>query len=356
MKVLQILPTIDKGFGGPVVVAERISNEFKKKNIQVDIFPFNFKKNFIYRIFLLFKLVPKYDLIHIHCIWSLQNTIASIIARIFKIPYVLSPHGMLDKWSLKQKKLKKYAYFLLVEKFNFKHAKYVHFLNIEEYKESKDFYDFKKFIVIPNGAYISTKHINVSNLRPLIEDLKNNKKIIILYLGRLHPKKGLDDLLKSFSLVLKKNSNFHLIVAGGGEEFYSNKLKELMNSLLINKNVSFLGPIYGDDKLFLYEHSDIFILPSYQEGDSVAIKEAMSSYLPVIITNACHFDEVEFQKAGKIISNDINQITDSILFFSESAIRNLYGLNGYNLISKKYTWQMISNEYYKLYNNLIFNE
>jgi glycosyltransferase involved in cell wall biosynthesis len=356
MKVLQILPTIDKSFGGPIVVAEQIAIEFKKKNIQVDIFPFNLKVNLITRIFMLFKLVPKYDLIHIHCIWSLQNTIASIIARIFKIPYILTPHGMLDKWSLKQKKIKKYVYFVLVEKFNLKNAKYIHFLNSDEYIESKNLYNFKKYIIIPNGANIQTKKVNDSNLRPLIDELIKNKKIILLYLGRLHPKKGLDDLMKSFSLVIKKNSKFHLIIAGGGEEFYSKKLKELMNGLLIKNNVSFIGPIYGEDKLFLYEQSDIFILPSYQEGDSVAIKEAMSYHLPVIITNACHFDEVEFQKAGKIISNEISQITDSILFFSEESVRELYGLNGYNLISKKYTWQMVSKEYYKLYNNLILNE
>jgi glycosyltransferase involved in cell wall biosynthesis len=353
MKVLQILPTIDKNYGGPIVVVEEITNKLREKSVKIDIFPINAISNFITRIFLLIKLIPQYDLIHIHCIWSLQNTVASFIARMFSIPYILTPHGMLDRWSLKQKSIKKYIYYILIEKYNFKNAKFTHFLNLEELNESKDFFNFKKIIIIPNGSDIKSNLENISHLNPRIDDLKNNNKIILLYLGRLHPKKGLDDLLKSFSQVIKINPNFHLLVAGGGDELYINKLKNLLNRLAINDYVSFLGPIYGQDKLFLLKKSNIFILPSYQEGDSVAIKEAMSFYVPVIITKACHFEEVEINKAGKIVSNDLNELKNAILFFSDENIRQLYGSNGFNLIANKYTWEIVANEYYKLYNSIL---
>lgn len=356
MRILQVLPTLDKSYGGPIVVVDKLTIELKKKNNEVDVFPFDSKINFLNRILILFTIIPKYDLIHIHCIWNLQNSIVSLIARIYNIPYILTPHGMLDKWSVKQKRLKKYIYFLLIEKTSFKNANYVHFLNSDEEYEANLFYEFKKSIIIPNGSELYSHNSTLSYLYNDISELKINNKVILLYLGRLHPKKGLDDLLVSFSKVLKVNPNYHLLVAGGGDKDYVSNLTNLISKFNIAKDVTFLGPIYGDDKLFLLSSSDIFILPSYQEGDSIAIKEAMSSCLPVIISKACHFSEVETENAGKVIGNEIEQIKNAILFFSDQDTRKIFGVNGRMLIENKYTWEILVGKYFAMYKNILNSE
>jgi len=356
MRILQVLPTLDKSYGGPIVVVEKLTNELRKKNIEIDVFPFDPKINLLNRFIILFKRISKYDLIHIHCIWNLQNSIVSLLARLYNIPYVLTTHGMLDKWSVKQKRLKKYIYFKFIEKSTFKNANYVHFLNSDEEYEANLFYEFRNRIIIPNGSELFCHNNTLSYLSRCISKLKINSKVVLLYMGRLHPKKGLDDLLVSFSKVLNVNPDYHLLIAGGGDKDYVRNLTNLISEFNIANDVTFIGPVYGDDKLFLLSSSDIFILPSFQEGDSVAIKEAMSSYLPVIISKACHFSEVETQNAGKVIDNEIEQIKNAILFFSNDNTRKAYGFNGHKLIEHKYTWKILAEKYFVLYKNIVYGE
>jgi len=359
MKVLHILPTRSPGYGGPVQVAESLASEINRLGGQAIIIPSGEKKK--NPMYLpgrdawreMKSLVPQQNMVHLHGLWTAPTALASGIARRRNIPYVVMPHGMLDRWSLARSRVKKKAYSFLIERRNIDGAAALHFLNDEELAEAREFgFDAPAF-VLPNGIRedLFDKLPNREALDGLYPPIRG--KLLALFLGRLHEKKGFELLVPAFSEARKIFPELHLLIAGPDEGGYEARLKTLLRQHKIIDAVTLLGMIQGEIKRTVLGGSDFFLLPSHQEGDSMAVKEAMASELPVLISPACHFPEVEQFEAGVIVELRVDDIVRGICLLTDKDRRRTLGENARNLILSRYVWSSIGSRLVVLYRDIL---
>lgn len=213
--------------------------------------------------------ITKFDLAHIHSIWLYHSRSTANICRKYKIPYILSPCGMLDDWSMQQKRLKKIIYFRLIEKSVISNAESIH-CTLEAEAVSKVLSKIKV-----NKTIIS---LPVEEL--FFESTEFNRNYTqFLYLGRLHYKKQPDLVINAFKNLGLKN-DWSLNLVGGGDDKYIQSLKDLCNN---HSRIEFFSTVSGLDKLKFFRTAAFFVLPSLQENYGVAVAEAISSgTIPII--------------------------------------------------------------------------
>jgi glycosyltransferase involved in cell wall biosynthesis len=268
VKILHILPTRDMEYGGPIAVAEELSKEMNLQGVKSTIYPFIKKDkselNFIRKLANIRSEVKKSDLVHIHCLWNFNATIAAYEARRCRIPYLITPHGMLDKWSISRSYWKKKIFMLFFERRNLLKASGVHFLNDEELAESKILnINFKSF-VLPNGISKNwSEDVSLFGINSLkLPDLKG--RVVILFLGRVHPKKGVDVLLLALSKIINSVPQPHLIIAGPCQSKYKTQLISIIDKNNLSEFVTFTGMVENENKAYLFNVADIFVLHSHQ--------------------------------------------------------------------------------------------
>ena len=180
--------------------------------------------------------------------------------------------------------------------------------------------------------------------------------LILLFLGRIHEKKGFDLLIPALAAAIKQGVSMHLIIAGPDEGGYQKIVEGMIDSHKVGNSISFLGEVGGKKKLELLGGSDLFVLSSHQEGDSVAVKEALASGLPVIITHACHLNEVEFLNAGIVCDEDISQLTSAIVLMANNhGLRKVMSENARRMIFNHYQSKNINQELEKIYKDIIYH-
>ena len=214
------------------------------------------------------------------------------LARKKNIPYLVRPIGQLEAWSLAQSKIRKQCYLNLIEKENIVNASAIHFTAETEKKQSLAALNQPiKNNVIPLGINRSKDIARAQSKMTERWSLKS-KTITLLFLSRLHPKKGLELLLKA--LTYMKQQHVQLIIAGEGDAQYTQSLIGLCQSLQLSEQCHFVGHVDGYDKQLLLQGSDLFVLPSHSENFGIATLEALASATPVLIS-----DQVALSKEVK---------------------------------------------------------
>jgi len=385
MKILHIAASMSPEWGGPTKVVAGLTEKLVEKGVEINIFsPFKrgeglnvinpkgielqlFPQNFIDRLWTSYSWdftiaikqnVHKFDIIHIHEIWHYPNYFASRAAKKAGKPYVVTIHGALDPWCLNHKAFKKKIYALLIQKRILREASVIHAITNEEIKQIKNFVNNNNIIImIPNGIN-PEDFINLPSrkeLEKLYPELIGKK--VLLFLGRIHPKKGLDLLAKVFGIIARERDDVRLLIAGPDSDGYKDKIVQtLKNERVLNK-VIFTGMLKDQNKLVALGGADIFILPSYSEGFSMAILEAMICKLPVIITHQCNFPEVAEVCAGRVINPNVEQLTETMIeLLNNPQLCKKMGENGHKLILKKYTWNKIADQMIKLYEDVLLRK
>lgn len=329
MKILQVLSSRQTSLGGPLRVAEYISKHMQLSGEEVRIFPEHDEitqgRWFIpsmAAIKRLYACILWADVVHIHGIWTFPADFAAWAARLNGKPYFINPHGMLDIWQLKRSKLVKTIYSILIEKKNLKKATAVCFTHQEEMQEAIDYADFKNAFILPNA--VDTSVFDRLPERAVLEKQypQTADKIVIFFMARLHPKKGLDLLLGALSRLSSiKRDSIHLLVAGEKNGAYYNEMVLLVGKLSLDRQVTFVGEVLGEQKATLLGGADIFALTSHQEGDSIALKEAMASGLPLLMTKQCHYSGWGDAGFAKVVDTDIAQIASAIDFLISDTTR-----------------------------------
>jgi glycosyltransferase involved in cell wall biosynthesis len=176
---------------------------------------------------------------------------------------------------------------------------------------------------------------------------------IVLFLSRLHYKKRPDLLLQSLNQ-LASSQNFHLILAGSGEQNYLKELQNLASSLGLGDRVSFPGFVTGYDKQLVLQGSDLFVLPSFSENFGVAVAEAMSHGLPVIVTPGVQIaPEITAARAGLVVPGEAAALTKAIaILLTSPTLRQELGENGKRLSYHRYSWEAISSNLQLVYSAL----
>jgi glycosyltransferase involved in cell wall biosynthesis len=287
-----------------------------------------------------------FDIVYIIGVWNFPSTFAIRFLSKKKMPFIIAPHGALDPVKFSWKGYKKRLYYNLLLK-RFIQNSFIHYFTSREAKKSLEFLNISKdkAIIIPNGIDIKKekKDSLEQKLFEIYPQLKN--KFLILYLGRLHPIKGIEVIIESLRYLNIQTDKIHLVIAGQGETKYESSLKSLVEGLLLNEKVFFTGFVEGEIKSALLSSCNIFVLLSYSEAFSISVLEAMSYSKAVIISDNCNLN-VESENCGFISPYEPKILADKIeLLFNKRDLLNQMGKNARNLVTDKYNWEIIVNDF-----------
>ncbi|NQU73931.1 MAG: glycosyltransferase [Candidatus Omnitrophica bacterium] len=390
MKILHIIPNYIPAYryGGPVKVTHELCRALARKGqevlvlttnvnrdrdlnnltgkvhkieeVKIIYYPVKFLRWYLYSTSLsraIKENVMKFDVVHIHSVYLYPTLAASYWCRNFKVPYIISPLGMLDPDMIRLRSyLKKMFYIKLIEQRNIKNAALIHLASIYEKEKFLSLgFDKTPMAVIPHGISIEEYEQRGSSgdLRAKYTKLQGKK--IILFLGRIHFKKGLDILALAFKKIMQERNDTYLVIAGPDERGYASKVKEMFAKYNLMENVIFTGMLLNSDKLSAFYNSDVFVLPSRGENFGLAVLEAMACKLPVVITNRVGlYPDVKERKAGIITECDSEQIAVAILkLLDNEALRKSMGESGRRLIEDRFTWDKIVDKMIKIYDSVI---
>jgi glycosyltransferase involved in cell wall biosynthesis len=295
------------------------------------------------------QLVREADVLHGHGFYVGTNYIFGGEARRQGKPLVYHAHGMFEPYILRRSRWKKRLVHWLFEDDNFRSVRFWRALTTKEAGQIRACGLTQPIVVAPNGLNPAElpKPVDLSKPvdTPLVKNL-SKKNLRLLFLGRVHPKKGLDLLLPAWAKLSRLAKDWQLVIAGPDEQGYLASMCELARSLGLQDQIVFTGPVTGQTKIKLLHSADLFILPSYSEGFPMSILEAMACDVPVIATRACNFPDISAAEAGweceATIDSLVNVMTMA-LFASESERRER-GQNGRRLVETRYTWPSVINE------------
>jgi poly(glycerol-phosphate) alpha-glucosyltransferase len=296
-----------------------------------------------------------FDLLHVHGLWMYQSIVALKWARRSGAPYIVSPHGMLDPWALQNSRWKKRIAERLFETAHLRQASCLHALCWQELEAIRAYGLRNPVCVIPNGVEPAAPAASDPQWRSALpKDAR-----ILLFFGRIHPKKGLNNLIHAWNKVQNSGTlhgkTWHLVIAGMGSEAYTRELTELVKNRSYGEQVHIVGPQYGDDKSATLQAVDAFILPSVSEGQPMAVLEAWAYSLPALITSACNLHEGFDRRAALRIETDIESIAEGLaqLFgLPPEALRRM-GDAGARLAADTFNWSRIAAQYEGVYRWLL---
>jgi glycosyltransferase involved in cell wall biosynthesis len=255
-----------------------------------------------------------YDLVYILSVWNYPVIMAASVCRKFNKPYIISPRGLLYPETFGKKALKKRIYYELLVKKWIREAVAVHYTSLDEAEKCHNRLSLKnRAMVAPNGIDLS-EFADLPDKNGFLSKypaLKNKK--ILLFLGRISWKKGLDILVRAFDILSKERADLRLVIAGGDEENYKSKIADLIDRAGLRDKVIFTGLLNGREKLGAYAAGDIFVLPSYSENFGMSVVEAMACGLPVVISDKVGIHrEVRDGEGGVVVETNAGSVEDGI--------------------------------------------
>lgn len=281
-------------------------------------------------------LIRAADFVHMHGVWETNLLRAAMLCRRYEVAYCICCCGMLDVWSMQQKKWKKRLALQLGFRKMLDGAAFIQALNQDEIELMRPLGLKPPSIIIPNGIFLS----EVEGGEAIKTELPDRP--YVLFLSRLHYKKGLDILADAFRQIAPLFPQTDLVVAGpqgGAETEFLNIIREAQ----LEDRIHMVGALYGPAKIAALKNAACFCLPSRQEGFSVAITEALACGVPVVITDACHFPEVADADAGVVCPLSSEAIAAGLAHVLENPRRGVQmGIAGSRLVRENYTWPRIA--------------
>ena len=292
------------------------------------------------------KNVKNYDIFHTNGLWMFPNVTPIKLAYKYGRKSVLSPRGTMSNEALKFSKIKKLIFYILFQRSILKKVDLIHVTSFKELKEVRDFGLTQPVTIIPNGIDIHK-----------IKYKKDHKIFKLIYLGRIHPKKGIENAIKAWSAVANYFPNWVFEIAGQGEKRYEKKIQNII-SKSNSKTVKFVGPIYGKEKIKFIQTADVLIMPSYNENFGMVAAEALSNNTPVICGKNTPWSDVTKVNCGWHIPNDFKSIEETFLdVFSRSKTDLLKkGKNGRLWMKKDFSWNEIAKKMIVSYEWLLSNK
>ncbi|MEW6491133.1 MAG: glycosyltransferase [Cyanobacteriota bacterium] len=375
MKLLHVIPSLAKVKGGPTQILLEVVRALRDKGCDTEIVTTNDNGSevldvplfqrveyervpvwFLPRTFLPMKefifstaltswlqeQLHNYDLVHTHYLFSYAPTCAALLARRQKIPYIVTPYGMLTPWALQHQRLKKQVY-SIIERHNLNQAVAIHCATELESQDVRNYQAKAPTFVVPYGVHLPAYQFQAKQRLRQLYNIPLETPIV-LFLSRLHPKKRPDLLLQALSKLATLNADFHLILAGSGDSDYLTYLTNLVSSLGLARRTTIPGFVTGVDKNLLLQGSDLFVLPSFSENFGIAVAEAMAAGLPVIVTPGVQIaPDIAQANAGLVIQGELDALVMAIQELLTSPSRRIeLGENGKRLVNQRYSWNAIA--------------
>lgn len=271
------------------------------------------------------------NLVHIHGMWSPFLALAAFAALRAKIPIVISPHGCLDDWALRYKRGKKLLALRTYQGLILRSASAFVATAKPELEGIRKVGLVQPVAIVPNGV----------DIEPCAERDVTKVEKTILFLSRIHPIKGLLDLVEAWGQV--RVPGWRIVIAGGDEDGYRAKVETLIAERGLQADFEFLGFVSGQRKQECFDSADIFVLPTYSENFGIAVAEALANELPVITTTGAPWQDLVTHQCGWWVSPGIRGVASALseaINMSPDDLR-MMGQRGRKLVVEKYSWDTI---------------
>ena len=385
MKILVVVPALGNVYGGPSKSVVELTQSLGDQGITVDLVTTNangsnsldvplncWLEQTSYRIQYfsywaikdykiswdltrwLWKNVKNYDLVHTNAIFSYSILPAYWACLKDKIPYIVTPRGMLEPWALSHKAWKKHFYYHLLEKPALNRANAIQMLASVEAQSTQSLNLKAPFTIVPNGIHRQDFGSLVSPELFYQKFPETKGKRLILFLGRIDPKKGLDLLAQAFGKIYTQFPQSHLVIAGPDNIGFLAIAKQYFADANCLSKVTFTGMLTGQLKYSSLSAADIYIAPSYSEGFSMSVLEGMASGLPCVITTGCNFPEAAQAQAAYVVDINADAIAEALVQCLQSPQEaKAMGARARQLILEKYTWDKIAKNLIDIYQKII---
>ena len=292
----------------------------------------------------------QYNIVHTHGLWSWASVAAAFWARRSQGALLISPHGMLDSWALANSRWRKKAALWLVERHHLSRAFCLHALTEAEAHSIINAGYSQPIAVIPNGIDLPAQR----TCGFLPASLAGDNRRMLLFLGRLHPKKGIAPLLEAWAIARSQSPNlprdWRLVIAGWDDGGHELSFRQLAAQLGIADDVCFCGPLFGEEKAAAYAHASAFILPSHSEGLPMTVLEAWSHGRAVFATKYCNLPEGFAANAAFEISTNAGGIAQVLLSTLPDQNRlSAVGAAGRQLVERHFTWAHVARQWREVY-------
>ena len=284
------------------------------------------------------------DIIQTNSLWQFPNFVTEFARRGSLCKSVIVPRGTLSKYALSISPIKKKIILALGQQTALKKCDMFIATCEEEYNDIRALGYKSPVAIIPNGIDIPSFN------RKAIK----HKRVV--FLSRIHKKKGIDYLIKAWSRIEPLFPDWQLAIVGPTNK-YGEEMQELSMRLHL-KNVSFVGPLYGDDKFHYLYDSELFVLPTHSENWGIAVPEALICSIPVICTKGAPWKGLIDNRCGDWIELSVDSLFESMkhLMSLSSDERNEMGQRGHNWVKQEFSWNRIGEKTISAFKWLIYKK
>jgi glycosyltransferase involved in cell wall biosynthesis len=282
-------------------------------------------------------LLAEFDFVHIHGLWQPLLFRAARACLGTGVAYGVTPHGMLSAWSMTQKPLKKRLALAAGWRAILERASFVQFLNAFERDEGCRSVALPQAVIVPNGVSVEAFAGDTGDDAGFSASLPRR---YVLFLGRLHVSKGVLLLPPAFARLAARHPEVELLIAG--PDFGAQpELEAAVRRAGLEARIRLLGGVYGTRKKALLRHAACLCLPTYQEGFSVTLLEALACGVPVVTTARANFPEIAAHGAGLIVEPDAAALADALLTLLADTDRARFAASARRLVAA-YDWREVA--------------
>jgi glycosyltransferase involved in cell wall biosynthesis len=284
------------------------------------------------------------DIIHDHGIWLPANHVVRKFAEERGAVRVLHSRGMLMPWALSFSKFKKRVIWAMYQKRDLSKANLFFATSQQEAQSIRELGFGQPIAVIPNGIDIAEK--------PVYKHKKKPGRRQLVFMSRIHPKKGILDLVRAWRAL--DDVNWELIIAGPSEGGHIEVVQGLVRRFNLEETVKIIGAVDDSGKTKLLNSADLFVLPSYSENFGVVVAEALSAGTPVITTKATPWEQLDERGCGWCISTGLESLTKALRVAMDLSDDQRMEM-GYKAMTyaSKFSWQAIAHETVSVYSWLL---
>jgi poly(glycerol-phosphate) alpha-glucosyltransferase len=292
------------------------------------------------------------DLVHLHALWMYPSWASLQWSRRTRRPHVVTINGMLDDWALNNSRWKKRIAGWLYENANLREAACLQVNTEPERRAVRDYGLDTPVCTIPNGVSLPPR--DVPSTPPWTNEVPPDQRVL-LFLGRIHPKKGLDILIDAWRRFQHTHGDvakdWTIAVVGWDDGGHIDRLRRQADDAGCASDIRFLGPLFGQEKHAAFHHADAFVLPSHSEGLPMAVLEAWSHRLPVVMTPGCNLPEGPARHAALEVEPTPEEVADGLLTLCQMdpEERRAMGDRGRALVEERFTWPRVAEHMYDVY-------